>query len=355
MFNKLHLLSWTLLVAITQVRGQCMITRRNIEQANGVYTFTDRSNNIQLLRTANVASGALITLRCRQNEVYRTTCQRNRRFRPALPVNCRNPRNVPDVSPLPHTDRACPTLMYVVGHTFNNRMLELYRTCYNPQTVRAYFSDVTLYPKTISPTRPNVRFTTDQLITPAQASSYLTRNIFRTFGRIYGQNQQYIRNNRDLVINRGHLTASSDFLFGDQAAGTFKYLNVVPQFQSINDGNWRFIEEWVRTQIPSNSVLNVRTGALGVLSLADSSSRRTLRQAYLAGPNQNPVPTWMYKIVRDATNRPLHAFITYNNVFVRARPRQPANCQTPIPCPLNLRNTAAMGYTYCCDPATFTI
>ncbi|EDW04952.1 uncharacterized protein LOC116805396 [Drosophila grimshawi] len=332
-----------------------MITRRNIEQANGVYTFTDRFNNIQLLRTELINPGFTITLRCEQNEVHQATCQRNRQFRPALPVHCHNPRNVPDVSPLPHTNNACPTLMFLVGHTFNNHTLELYRTCYNPQTVRAYFSDVTLYPKTILPTRPNVQFSTDQLITPAQAASYLTRNIFRTFRRIYGQNQQYIRNNRHVVINRGHLTASSDFLFGDQAAGTFKYLNVVPQFQSINDGNWKLIEEWIHTQIPNTSILNVRTGALGVLSLADSSPRRTLKQAYLAGRNQNPVPTWMYKIVRDANNLALHAFITYNNVFVGASPPAPANCRNPIPCPLNLTSTAAMGYTYCCDPATFTI
>ncbi|XP_030371657.1 uncharacterized protein LOC115621951 [Scaptodrosophila lebanonensis] len=247
------------------------------------------------------------------------------------------------------TDRSCSATMYSVGYTLNNRHLELYRTCYDRANVRTLFTSHQVYKKSFFLTRPCTRFTTDNLISNADAATFTTASIFNKFRSIFGNNQRYIRNNQDVVLNRGHLTPSADFLYLDQACATFKYINVVPQFRTINDRNWETIERYVRNQI-TQSFLRIKTGAVGILTLPDSG--RTQRRVILGSGNKNPVPLWMYKIVRTEQNRPLHAFLVYNNIFARTRPRAPRWC-TSIRCPITLAAGPAAGYTFCCNPTTF--
>jgi len=87
-----------------------------------------------------------------------------------------------------------------------------------------------------------VEFVADEMFSPQEAAAYMKSNIYFAFKCIYGDGQSYLPNPRSLVINRGHLVASADFLFSDQMGSTFRYLNVVPQFKSINDGNWEKID-----------------------------------------------------------------------------------------------------------------
>ncbi|KAM8705466.1 hypothetical protein ACLKA7_009854 [Drosophila subpalustris] len=244
--------------------------------------------------------------------------------------------------------------MYSIGIEIENEFHELYRACYDKENVRSHFSEATIYWKNIHPGLANRPiFATDELITQAQAASFDKRNIYKTFKAIYGTAQNYITNDNEVVINRGHLTASSDMLFSDQMSSTFKLLNVVPQFRSINDGNWLQIEHWVGNNIPQNSVVHVRTGAFGVLSLLDFKPNRSLKPAYLIpSKQQNPVPEWMYKIVRDANNHLLHVFLTYNNIYNPTKPPAPECCKT-VGCPLRLQDSHELGFTYCCDPENF--
>lgn len=141
-------------------------------------------------------------------------------------------------------------------------------------------------------------------------------------------------------------------MFMDQMFNTFKYVNVVPQFVSINDGNWEKIEKWVRGLIPRGSSLIVRSGAVGVLSLATDAGG-TKKQAYLiTEQSKNPIPEWMYKMVRDVQHKLLYVFLTYNNIYENKKPTPHKACK-PIPCPLPLEDTPRAGYTYCCKPEDF--
>lgn len=156
----------------------------------------------------------------------------------------------------------------------------------------------------IVPKRPFVDFTTDEIVTPAEAASYMKRNIYDAFCSIFGNGQHYLPNSQALIINRGHLVASADFLFVDQMSSTFRYLNIVPQFKSINDGNWEKIERWIRSQVPS-SPFRIKTGGIDVLTLADQNGAK--REAYLTG-SKVPVPMWTFKVVRDFNGNGVYVF-----------------------------------------------
>jgi len=196
-----------------------------------------------------------------------------------------------------------------------------------------------------------VEFVADEMFSPQEAAAYMKSNIYFAFKCIYGDGQSYLPNPRSLVINRGHLVASADFLFADQMGSTFRYLNVVPQFKSINDGNWEKIERWVRSQIPGSSYFRIKSGGIGILTLPDA--RGFLQSAFLAG-SKIPVPEWTYKVVRDASGNGLYVFLTYNNTFRREMPPCLDICH-PLNCPLGLPNNPVEGFTFCCDPKHFPL
>lgn len=44
-------------------------------------------------------------------------------------------------------------------------------------------------------------------------------------------------------LSRGHLAAMADFVFATGQLSSFRYINVAPQWQRINDGNWNTLEQ----------------------------------------------------------------------------------------------------------------
>ncbi|KAH8381917.1 hypothetical protein KR009_000958, partial [Drosophila setifemur] len=327
--------------------GDCRLTRQMVEGTNRIFTNRDAAGNYELKRLQRIRTGEVLHMICQPNNIVRTTCQQNGNMSVPLPMRCTNPLAV---SATIVTDASCSATMYSVGYTLNNRRLELYRACYDRTNVKALHTTHRVYQKSFFPQRPCTQFSRDGALSEADANSFLPRNVYRSFRQIYGNNQRYIRNDRDTIISRGHLTPSGDYLFVDQMCATFKYINVVPQFQSINNRNWETIERWVRTRIAAGSYLRIKTGIVGTLTLRDNRNRA--RRAILGANTKNPVPEWMYKVVRTATNQPHTVFVTYNNIFATSRPNAPNFC-TSIPCPMTLVNTAAAGYTFCCNATVF--
>ncbi|EDW81499.1 uncharacterized protein Dwil_GK10991 [Drosophila willistoni] len=346
---QLLLLMLCALGLVLESRAECTLTRAMVEGTNRLFTYRNAAGQYDLKRTLRVREGEVLHMICQPNDIIQTTCQRNGRFSRSLPMHCTNPM-FPGATVV--TDNTCGQTMYSIGYTINNHRMELYRACYDRTNVRAHFTVHSVYAKSFYPRRPCTQFTRDGVLTEADANSFLTRNIFRTFRRLFGNRQTYIPNDRTVVINRGHLAPSADFLFGDQMCATFKYVNVVPQFKAINDGNWETIERWVRNQITGEARLNIKTGTVGTLSLNQTPTRR--RQVILGTATKNPVPEWMYKRVRTATNQPLAIFVTYNNIYATRRPPAPSICNS-VPCPVTLVDTARAGYTYCCNTTTFPL
>ncbi|XP_017086421.2 uncharacterized protein LOC108118316 [Drosophila eugracilis] len=137
--------------------------------------------------------------------------------------------------------------MYSIGHKIDGKFLTLYDVCYDTTALRARFSQARIYPKKINLPRPlDKLFSPSPVMSPFHANSFFKGEIYDRFKKIYGERQNYVANGAE-VINRGHLTASSDFLFEDQLSSTYKLVNVVPQFASINSGNWNIIESGAST------------------------------------------------------------------------------------------------------------
>ncbi|XP_068157284.1 uncharacterized protein [Drosophila tropicalis] len=345
---RLILLSSAVLLALNLgiANGQCQITQPMVEGTTRIFMLRDRNRRLSLKRTVSSAINEVLQMYCSATDIVATTCLQTRVFQPRLPQTCRAP---PVAIVQPVQDRSCPHTMFMIGYRAGNQFLELYRACFDTRAVRAVFVTHRVYAKPFFPRRPCVRFSTDGVIGQADEASYTVRSIHATFRATFGNNQQFIPNNRDVVINRGHLAASADFLFGDQMCATFKYVNVVPQFASINDRNWEAIERWVRNSVRGNQFVDVRTGATGILTLR--VGQQAGRQVYLNG-RRNPVPEWMYKRVDNPTTRRTVVFLTYNNIFASQRPPAPRFCRA-VNCPIQLPNTARDGFTFCCDPATF--
>ncbi|EDX06456.1 GD10718 [Drosophila simulans] len=322
-----------------------------VEQSNGIFTYRDASGSIQLQRLETVPSGVTLLMYCSPTDFKETMCQDNGQFSVPLPMHCLSP-----MQPVPKDirDGDCAGNLYAVGYTIDGKDLELYRTCFDSGQGRLLYSQSDVYYKTflygvLVPKRPFVEFVADEMFSPQEAAAYMKSNIYFAFKCIYGDDQSYLPSANYLVINRGHMVASADFLFTDQMGSTFRYLNVVPQFKSINDGNWEKIERWVRSQIPNSSYFRVKSGGIGILTLPDTKG--FLQSAFLAG-SKIPVPEWTYKVVRDATGNGLYVFLTYNSTFQRERPQCLAICY-PVNCPIALPNNPDDGFTFCCDPKRF--
>ncbi|XP_039501877.1 uncharacterized protein LOC120458325 [Drosophila santomea] len=329
-----------------KVQGDCQISQYMVEQSNRIFTYRDASESIQLQRLETVPSGVTLFMYCNPTDFVETLCQDNGQFSVPLPMRCFSPMQ-PATKRIRDGDGSGN--LYAVGYTIDGKDLEIYRSCFDPQQGRVLYSQSDVYYKRFFPKRPFVEFVADEMFSPQEAAAYMKSNIYFAFKCIYGDGQSYLSSANSLVINRGHMVASADFLFMDQMGSTFRYLNVVPQFKSINDGNWEKVERWVRSQIPQSTFFRVKSGGIGILTLPDT--RGFLQSAFLSG-SRIPVPEWTYKVVRDATGNGLYVFLTYNNTFRSERPQCLDICQQ-VNCPFGLPNKPADGFTFCCDPKQF--
>lgn len=116
----------------------------------------------------------------------------------------------------------------------------------------------------------------------------------------------------------------------------------MPQWQSINNGNWKAIENAVRSKAASlNENVVVYTGGYDILKLENKEI--TLEAGGIE------VPKWSWKILKVPSSNKGIAFVTYNNPFTMSDP-------TPICkdiCTMKNwdfpnRKIYEKGYTICC-------
>ncbi|XP_023166697.2 uncharacterized protein LOC111596608 [Drosophila hydei] len=335
-----------ILMHVMGIQADCQITQNMVENTNRIFTYRNAGGAVELLRTERVPQGRTLYMVCTERDVVETQCQDNGHFTEPLPMSCDEPMQ-PRVMQKRGSD--CPETLYIVGYMMKGQQLELFRTCYDRPNGRVLYSQSDLYYKSYFAKRPLVHFNTDQIVEPAEAAAYMKHRIYDEFQAVFGKNQRYLPRSNDLVINRGHLVASADFLFADQMVSTFRYINVVPQFKSINDGNWHEIERWLRNQVTPQQPFRIRTGGIDILRLQDENGNE--RCACLAD-SKLPVPKWIYKVVRDTQGNGIYVFLSYNNIFESRRPPLLSTCQH-VACPLSLPDNPNDGFIFCCNPTTF--
>lgn len=173
-------------------------------------------------------------------------------------------------------------------------------------------------------------------------TSFKKTNQLKRFKEIFGDIDKVEEYLNKTYLARGHLSPDGDMVFASWQWSTYYYINVIPQWQSINNGNWKHIENAVRTkaaQLKRNLV--VFTGGFDVLKI--DNKKISLEADGLE------VPKWSWKVVKDSVNGNGIAFVTYNNPFAQ----NVNNLCTDI-CNGNgwdwkERKDYSNGYTICCD------
>lgn len=76
---------------------------------------------------------------------------------------------------------------------------------------------------------------------------YSKQSVNNSMDKIIGpeQRQKYFKGQS--FIARGHMAAKTDFPFASQQLATYYFLNANPQFQGFNNGNWKLLEDFIRT------------------------------------------------------------------------------------------------------------
>ena len=108
---------------------------------------------------------------------------------------------------------------------------------------------------------------------------------------------------------KGHLIARADLYYANEQQSTYFYINALPMWQTINNGNWRLIEEIIRRTAsdpkrPSN--LDVWVGGIDVLSLPNRTGAQ--KKIYLGINNRTgdsivPVPKLLFKLIYNNKKR----------------------------------------------------
>lgn len=119
-------------------------------------------------------------------------------------------------------------------------------------------------------------------------------------------------------LARGHLVPKTDFVYGSQQNSTFWFVNVAPQWQTFNNGNWKWLENSVRDFVSKRRLeLDVYTGIYDRMTMEDIHGVQ--QPIYLVPERQALlVPKYFWKIVHDPLSNKGVAFVGLNDPFIQS-------------------------------------
>lgn len=321
--------------------------------------------NNQLLRQPEVQADDQLFMVCNNNlPVIHTKCN-IRSFDVSLPLpeTCTETNSIKPIKIVQKSDY-CQYTLYKIGYNIqvdsNIQFYETYRVCFDQEHMRPVFTINKAYPPDGG--RPNfLQFNPDDIFYGNPFYAYTRSNTFQRFKQLLGNGQTYMSSsNLDQIIDRGHLTPSADFITTNLKRSTFTMINAVPQFKTINNGNWRLIEEWARhkSRTPANICNGVIDCNLNSNSVSDLNCILQLKGVngqmvpmFLADTRKVPIPLWIYKIVK--SNNARTVFLTYNNIYHEGDIKPPTDVCQQIECPLYLEASVKDGRTFCCNYENF--
>uniref|UniRef100_A0A1B6CX44 DNA/RNA non-specific endonuclease/pyrophosphatase/phosphodiesterase domain-containing protein n=1 Tax=Clastoptera arizonana TaxID=38151 RepID=A0A1B6CX44_9HEMI len=154
-------------------------------------------------------------------------------------------------------------------------------------------------------------------------------------------------------LSRGHLASAKDFLMGAWQSSSYIYINLIPQWQSINTGHWYKLEKAIRrlANLLQDDFIIV-TGTHGVMSGINYNKEKT--NLYL-DPERKilPVPETLWKIVVNPINSSCIVFLMSNNPFEENPPNHLCDnvCDKFFWPKFFIYNWR--GYMYCCTYRSF--
>lgn len=215
-----------------------------------------------------------------------------------------------------------------------------------------------LYFKLLADGRPSfLKFNPDEIFYGPHFNAFNRGDTFIRFQKLLGYKQTYMdREKVAHIIDRGHMAPSGDFITTNLKRASFNMFNVMPQFNTIDNGNWRSIENWTRH--PARAGGPICTGVLDcnldskivshlhcVLQLKGEDDKMV--PMFLADNRKIPIPLWTYKILKKQSL----VFLTLNNIYHKGSVRVPVEFCNRIQCPksVKLGTTVPDGITFCCS------
>ncbi|XP_039491604.1 uncharacterized protein LOC120451749 [Drosophila santomea] len=354
---KYLLTSLSLYFFVGSVQPRCLIDLAHL-QGNNVY-LSNHNGVYDIQRSDIVEIGHSVHLLCNGGQILGVfECKPNSVFSPALSsAACVPPE--PAVVVVSDTSCSSPRKMYAVGFIFNGRLLELYRNCFDHNSLEFQHSIYMAYRYVNTAPRPHPTWQSDQLsggFDNAYEGKATQACLLTNLGAAQPQ----------CKFDRGHMTPASAFISKSLKETTFRYLNAIPQYGGVNRGKWKTVETWVNNMVRgmhdqtiinniritrTYDVLKVCIGALGVHRLKHNRSNNMI-PIYLLDNNKIPVPEWMYKIVSHLSGDKW-VMLTYNDRISPSANAIKAICEE-IPCHPGLQFTTKLsGRTVCCEPYSF--
>lgn len=197
----------------------------------------------------------------------------------------------------------------------------------------------------------------------AADNAYKIKNQKATLKSLLGSEKgSEIFNSRTSYMAKGHLAPDADFIFKEWQDATYYFINVAPQWQAFNNGNWKAVEQSVRSYAhTAKTDIQVFTGTLGVLTLpADNGKAVKLYIAKEIGQdefNHIPVPEFFWKIVYNPSVDEAIVFVGLNNPHLQGDPKVEAQI-CPDVCAsakwfLFYKDKVDKGFSYCCSYQDF--
>lgn len=150
---------------------------------------------------------------------------------------------------------------------------------------------------------------------------------------------------------KGHLAPSGDFVYVSSKWSSYFYINAVPQWNQINNINWRKLENRIRNVAANlNNNLIIYTGAFKNLTLPDSHN--TDKGIFLMD-YRVAAPKYIWKVVHSLTYDKAIAFVTVNNPFqpivIDDLPGYDNKICEDYKWDWPERKDVSKGFTYCCS------
>merc|ERR1712168_1187029 len=151
---------------------------------------------------------------------------------------------------------------------------------------------------------------------------------------------------------KGHLSPDAAFVYNVLQDATYYFINVAPQFQSFNNGNWKALE--INTRDLASSLghdVSSYTGTHGILQYTDKHGDLVDIYLYLNGETRYlPAPLYYWKVLYDAETDTGAAFIGLNDPHATSPPNELCTnvCSSMAWVDWSITELDA-GYMYCCS------